>query len=396
MTSPTESPEVLPKPDEAAQAHSQQLSKVICAEIEHKGGAISFARFMERALYAPGLGYYSAGARKFGEQGDFITAPELSDLFSHCVARQCRQVLAIIDNPSIVEFGAGSGRMACAILKELERLDALPVSYLIVEVSADLRERQQALIKQQLPEFIDRVHWLESLPATFKGVVLANEVLDALPVRRFHINGNSINEMCVGYENDQFVWSAQPADDDLVKTVNTIQDVLYEKMSDGYTSEVCMVANAWIKSVADTLDEGAVLLIDYGYPRHEYYHPQRTDGSLMCYYQHRRHSDPLKLIGLQDITAHVDFTSIAEAANQAGLVVAGFTTQACFLLGNGLDEMVASSDLDNQRAHLRLMQQVKRLTLPGEMGELFKVMALTRSVDEPLKGFTLKDYRGRL
>lgn len=396
MTNLAESPEVLPKPDEAAQVHSGQLSKVIRAEIEQKGGTISFARFMELALYAPGLGYYSAGARKFGEQGDFITAPELSDLFSWCVARQCQQVLAIIDNPGIVEFGAGSGRMACAILKELERLDAVPASYLIVEVSADLRERQQALIKQQLPELVDRVYWLETLPVNFKGVVLANEVLDALPVQRFRVNGNNINEMRIGFDKDQFVWHEQPGDDDLVKMVNAVQDVLDEKMSDGYTSEICMAANAWIKSVADMLAEGAVFLIDYGYPRHEYYHPQRTDGSLMCYYQHRRHSDPLKLVGLQDITAHVDFTSIAEAAHQAGLTVAGFTTQACFLLANGLDEMVASSDPDDQRAHLTLMQEVKRLTLPGDMGELFKVMALTRSVDEPLKGFTLKDYRGRL
>ena len=399
----------LPAPDAATQAHSDRLCGLIRDEIEVSGGQITFARYMDLALYAPGLGYYSAGAHKLGQAGDFVTAPELSSLFSRCVARQCQQVLALLGGGDILEVGAGSGVMAADVLAELEMLDCLPGRYFILEVSADLRQRQQQTVATRVPHLASRVRWIDTLfagidtlpVAGFQGVVLANELLDAMPVHVFGVNAPDRYERYVAWDGArQFVWrdgtlSDARLDERIAMLVN---EQAHEggEFAPGYISEINLAAEDWLRSIAALLKRGMVLLVDYGFPRHEYYHAQRSGGTLMCHYRHRAHPDPLILPGLQDITAHVDFTALAEVASEVGLSVAGFTTQAYFLLSSGLGEMAAASDQTDVRQHLRVTQQVKKLTLPSEMGELFKVMALTRDVDVPLLGFMFQDQRRRL
>lgn len=381
----------------AAQAHSERLCALIRDEVAANGGQITFARYMDLALYAPGLGYYSAGSHKLGEAGDFVTAPELSPLFSRCVARQCGQVLAHLGGGDILEVGAGSGVMAVDVLAELETLDCLPACYFILEVSADLRQRQQQTVAANVPHLAARVHWIDTLPAAgFQGVVLANELLDAMPVHVFSVAEKANYERYVACGDGRFIWSDGPLSDArLAERIVALADARGE-FAPGYISEINLAAEDWLRSIAALLTRGMVLLIDYGFPRREYYHVQRSGGTLMCHYRHRAHPDPLVLPGLQDITAHVDFTALAEVASEAQLTVAGFTAQAYFLLSSGLNEMTAASDPNDVRQHVLLMQQVKKLTLPSEMGELFKVMALTRDVDVPLLGFTFQDQRRRL
>lgn len=383
----------LPQPDPAAQAASDALTALIRDEMTQTGGVIPFSRFMELALYAPGLGYYSGGSRKFGEGGDFITAPELSPLFSRCVARQCAQILEALSGGELLEFGAGSGVMAAEILAELERLERLPHHYFIVELSGELRQRQQQTINARLPHLIERVVWLDELPESFRGVILGNEVLDAMPVQRFMVAEGRVREVGVTWREGKFadVLLAQstPA---VTAAVTALLDEA--GLAEGYRSELNLAAQEWMATLAQLLEAGAILLIDYGFPRREYYHPQRSEGTLMCHYRHRAHGDPYRFIGLQDITAHVDFTAIAEAAYQHGLHVAGYTTQASFLLASGLLEMAAEPR--DTRAQMVCASQIKRLVQPEEMGELFKVLALTRGIDGPLLGFALHDDRGRL
>jgi SAM-dependent MidA family methyltransferase len=384
----------LPRPGPEAMAHSTRLIDYIRAEIDACGGRIGFDRFMELALYAPGLGYYSAGSHKLGEEGDFITAPELSPLFSRCVANQCSVILAQVGQGHILEFGAGSGVMAADILAELERLDALPERYQILEVSADLHQRQQQTLRQRVPQLVERVEWLTAMPEPgFHGVVLANELLDAMPVHRFRMVEGIAREIEVAWEDDRFVALAdKPVGGALQEVVARIATDF--SLVDGYESEVGLRAMEWIKGLGGFLAKGAAILIDYGFPRHEFYHPERSAGTLMCHYRHRSHSDPLILVGLQDITAHIDFTAVAERAVESGLHVAGFSNQANFLMANGLMEMV-SGEGEPQR-QLELAAQVKRLLLPGEMGELFKVMALVKGLEEGLGSFTVRDERVRL
>lgn len=384
----------LPPPSAEARAHSEKLQALIRNEIEAAGGHIGFDRFMELALYAPGLGYYSAGSHKFGEAGDFVTAPELSYLFSRCLARQCSEVLKGISGGDILEFGAGSGVMAADVLAELERLDCLPEHYYILELSADLRQRQQQTIEQKVPQLCGRVVWLDVLPeADFRGVVLANEVLDAMPVHRFSIHNSEPHELCVVWNGQGFELDEGAPDAALYERLKHLQ-VEYA-LHDGYRSEINLRAEEWVRSLGRFLQQGVALLIDYGFPQREFYHPQRHDGTLMCHYRHRAHDDALILLGLQDITAHVDFTAVAETALQAGLSVRGYTSQANFLIANGLTELLAQSEGDT-KTQLSLAAQVKRLTMPGEMGELFKVLALTREWEGGLQGFALRDERGRL
>ncbi len=385
----------LPPPDGAAQAHSERLIEHIRAEMAAAGGRLSFARFMELALYAPGLGYYSAGSAKLGEAGDFITAPELSPLFSRCLARQSAEVLAVLGGGDLLEFGAGTGVMAADILAELERLECLPERYLILELSADLRQRQRTTLAQRLPHLVGRVEWLEGLPeAGFRGVVLANEVLDAMPVHRFCIQQGKAKELFVTWAEERFSFEADTiAGRELQAALDTLLGTT--TLPEGYASEINLRAREWVHSIAAVLERGTALLVDYGFPRHEYYHLERHHGTLMCHYRHRAHSDALILPGLQDITAHVDFTAVADAALEAGLQVAGFASQANFLIANGLLELAAETEGD-QQAQLEAAAQVKRLTMPGEMGELFKVMALSRGLDFGLRGFALRDERGRL
>ncbi len=383
----------LPPPPPEALAHSQRLQALIIDEIAANGGHIGFDRFMEMALYAPGLGYYSAGSHKFGEAGDFITAPELSALFSQCLANQCAEVLARIGG-DILEFGAGSGVMAADILAELERLESLPEHYFILELSADLRQRQQQTINDKVPQLASRVQWLDALPQLgFCGVVLANEVLDAMPIHRFRIHEDEPHELHVVWDGKEFLLQDGPPDAELYGRLKQLQTEF--ALNDGYVSEINLRAEEWVRSLGDFLKQGVALLIDYGFPRHEFYHAQRSEGTLMCHYRHRAHSDALLWVGLQDITTHVDFTSVGEAALAAGLEVRGYTNQAAFLIANGLTELLTQAEGD-MKQQLSLSAQVKRLTMPGEMGELFKVMALGRGWEGGLRGFSLRDDRVNL
>lgn len=387
----------LPLPEPAAVAHSESLEALIRKEMAEQGGSIPFRRFMELALYAPGLGYYSAGAAKLGDAGDFVTAPELSPLFSQCIANAIAPVLTSLPEQQILEVGAGSGRMAADILRRLAVLDCLPECYAILELSADLQDRQRQTLQTEVPEYFERVQWLSSIPKQFTGVVLANEVLDAMPVQRFHLTKDGVYEQYVAAGDDGFFWQdAVPSDPRLAARVEAITQQSEEGLAPGYVSEINLAAEDWLRTLADSLVRGVILLIDYGFPRHEFYHPQRGMGTLMCHYRHRAHTDPLILTGLQDITAHVDFTAIAEAATAAGLELAGYTSQAHFLLDSGLSELVTELDLNDIARHMRMVSEIKKLTLPHEMGELFKVMALSKASAVPLPGFRQYDMRERL
>lgn len=380
----------LPIPDTDAVIHSQKLIDFIQQKMIAAQGTLTFAEFMQHALYALNLGYYSAGLRKFGKGGDFVTAPEISPLFAQCLARQCQQILSQLESGVIVEFGAGSGKLAANLLQNLAQLACLPTQYIIIEISAELQQRQQTTLQAQLlPDLYHRIQWISTLPTTpLNAIVIANEVLDAMPIHRFRVSEQGIEEYCVSCENEQFVWQTHAVTAfDLQTAIENLQLPIH------YQSEINLFLPAWINSVANFLNQGVVLLIDYGFPRHEYYHPQRNDGTLMCHYQHYAHSNPLILVGLQDITAHVDFTAVAEAAIAADLQVAGFTQQANFLLGCGLMELLSHYDAENVVEYARITQQIKTLTLPSEMGELFKVMALTRQFDIPLIGFMHDDRR---
>jgi len=381
----------LPEPTPEERALSRRLTELICAEIANAGGAIPFSRFMELALYAPELGYYSAGKHMFGAAGDFVTAPELGAVFAQCLARQCAQILNDLRDGNILEAGAGSGALAVQLLLELERLDQLPAQYFILELSSALRARQRALFAEMAPQLLARVQWLDRLPsAGFRGVVLGNELLDAMPVERFRAGAKEIAQLQVSWNEDCFAWYESPANDALRTRVALLD------LPQGYVSEVGFAAEGWVRSLSDILEQGVLLLVDYGFPGHEFYHPQRATGTLMCHYRHRAHDDPLLLVGLQDITAHVDFTAIARAGTESGLSLLGYASQALFLLGCGLDDIAARIDPADARAHLRFTNDVKKLTLPHEMGELFKVIAFGRGVDTPLVGFRLQNRRGRL
>jgi SAM-dependent MidA family methyltransferase len=399
----------LPNPSTDQLAVSEPLVRHIRAQIEAAGGAIAFSQFMELALYTPDLGYYSSGQRIFAAgdvqgrtspgargtsvcaAGDFVTAPELGDVFARCLARQCRELLVGLGQADILEAGAGSGAFAADLLIELERLGTLPTRYFILELSAELHARQQATLQARAPALAQHVQWIDRLPAPgFHGIVLANELLDAMPVERFRVTANGVVRLGVAFDSASFVWRDMPAPAHLVERVQALG------LPAGYCSEVNFAAEAWVRSLGELLGQGVLLLVDYGFPRREFYHPQRSGGTLMCHYRQRAHGDPLILVGLQDITAHVDFTAIADAGAAAGLELLGYTSQAAFLAACGLEEIVAQSDPDDARAHLALTAQIKRLTLPSEMGELFKVIALGRGIDWPLRGFWLQDRRGRL
>lgn len=380
----------LPVPDADAARHSAQLAETIRKDIAAKDGWISFSRYMELALYAPGLGYYTAGANKFGESGDFITAPELSPLFGRTMARQIAEVMAG-SAPHILELGAGSGKLASDMLAELEKMGCLPESYRILEVSADLRERQQARLQQHLPHLVSRVSWLDALPEAFSGAIVANEVLDALPVHLVRWQDSAINEVGVAWSGGGFVRQERAiADQPLLQAAEKII------VPDNYLSEICLAARGLINSLASRLTQGAMLFIDYGFGAREYYHPQRAAGTLMCHYRHRAHDDPFFLPGLQDITAHVNFTDIAECGIDAGLELQGYTSQAFFLINNGIADLLSDTSPENLREYQPLSAQLQKLTSPAEMGELFKVIALGRNLvlspaEGPLSGFARGD-----
>lgn len=385
----------LPVPDEIAQQHSKELISAIKNEIDNNEGAISFQRYMELVLYAPGLGYYAAGSEKLGEAGDFVTAPEISPLFSHALAKA---IIPALDKDNIIlEVGAGRGCMAADILVYLQQHNKLPKEYWILELSADLRERQKNTIKETIPEFINQVKWLDSLPEQFSGVVVANELLDAMPVQLFQKNNNDINEVNVCWKEDKFVFQLRSSfDQRLVTRVNDIENELGQELNSAYLSEVNFAAEDWIKSISEKLQSGTVILIDYGFPRHEYYHEQRTQGTIMCHYRHRTHPDVFVYPGLQDITAHVDFTAMADAALESGMRVMGYTNQASFLIGAGLMELAAENNNKQLINELEIASQLKKLTLPHEMGELFKVIGFSKNCDISLPAFEFRDLRESL
>jgi len=390
-------PTELPEPDPDAREHSIRLIELIRAELEQSGGRIPFDRFMELALYASGLGYYTAGARKFGEAGDFVTAPEISPLFARCLARQCEQLLEALGGGDLLEVGAGTGALATDLLLELEALQRLPQHYFILEVSPDLQQRQRETLMARAAHLMDRVVWLDAMPeAGFTGVVVANELLDAMPVSRFRMAESGVQEGFVRWVDDAFehYWD-EPVSPGLAHAVAALQEQM-GGFAVGYESELNLRSGPWLQSLAQRIGRGAVVLIDYGYPAAEYYHPQRNMGTLMCHYRHRAHDEPLILPGLQDITAHVDFTAVARAGVDAGFDLKGYTTQAHFLLGCGLDALLMESDPHDVKNHIALMQAVKRLTMPTEMGERFKVIALSKGITSSLIGFSLRDLSGRL
>ncbi|MEO8331491.1 MAG: SAM-dependent methyltransferase, partial [Gallionella sp.] len=352
----------LPAPSQEAAQHSTLLSESIRRDIAAHDGWIPFARYMELALYAPGLGYYTAGAHKFGAAGDFITAPELSPLFGRTVARQVAEIIAL-SSPHVLELGAGSGKLAADMLAELELLGNLPDSYQILEVSADLRARQQELIRARLPHLLDRVHWLDTMPEIFSGAIIANEVLDALPVHLVHWRDSALTERGVATGEQGFVWQERAISDAIL--LHAAQQI---SVSDDYVSEICLASRGLINSLAQRLDQGALLFIDYGFGAREFYHPQRSSGTLMCHYRHHAHDDPFFLPGLQDITAHVNFTDIAACGIDVGLELIGYTSQAFFLINCGITTLLQDTSPENLRDYLPLSAQVQKLTSPAEMG----------------------------
>ncbi|PKO87794.1 MAG: hypothetical protein CVU18_09410 [Betaproteobacteria bacterium HGW-Betaproteobacteria-12] len=383
----------LPLPDPDALAHSQRLQQLLASEIADSGGWLSFARFMELLLYAPGLGYYAAGARKFGTAGDFVTAPEMTGLFGQALARQVLPAMAA-SAPSVLEVGAGSGRLAADLLQALEGLQALPESYSILELSADLRQRQRVTLERTVPHLIERVVWLDRLPELFAGVVVANELLDAMPVDIVAWRADGIYARGVALAADGcFTWSERPASGALLAAATEIGEQC--QLPPGFESEIGLASRAWTAEWGHRLQCGLLLLIDYGFPRHEFYHQQRGRGTLMCHYRHHAHTDPFYLPGLQDVTAHVDFTAIAAAADTAGLEVLGYASQGRFLLNCGILDCLAEIPTDSTD-YLRAAGAVNKLLLPHEMGELFKVIALGRGLGEPLCGFAGSDQRRRL
>lgn len=373
----------LPEPSDAAQEASRELSRRIAAEIAASSGWISFARYMDLALHCPGLGYYGGGARKFGasdEGGDFVTAPELTPLFGQTLAAQVGQVMAASE-PVVMEVGAGSGRLAADLLSALDSAGELPDRYLILELSGELRARQQETVAAAAPALVDRVFWLDELPDSFSGCVVANELLDAMPVHAMAWRSEGLMERGVTFAGDRFAWAERPALDYLAKAAASLP------VAAPYESEIGLAAAGWVAEWGRRLERGALLLLDYGLPRHEYYHSGRNGGTLRCHYRHRAHDELFSWPGLSDITAHVDFTAVAEAGHGAGLDVLGYTTQASFLINLGLGELLAERRAADESSGLRAAGAVQILISPNEMGELFKVIALGRGMAEPLRGF---------
>lgn len=375
----------LPAPSDAALAHSQQLTAHIQQQIAAARGWIDFAQFMDLALYAPGLGYYSAGATKFGSSGDFVTAPELSPLFGQALAQQLAEVLPHTAG-NILEFGAGSGKLALDILQELERRGSLPQRYFILDVSADLRERQWQTFQQHGLHLLEHVEWIDTLPEQFSGIMLGNEVLDAMPAHLVVRAEDGWQERGVTAVAESFKWVNRPLSNTALSNICGGFDVAAP-----YLSEISLANRAFIRTLAQHLQQGLILLIDYGFGASEYYHPQRNQGTLMCHYRHHSHGEPFFLPGLQDITVHVDFSAVAQTAIDNGLDLHGYTTQSHFLLNSGISDLLQRLNPDDIKTYLPQTKALQKLMNIEEMGELFKVIGLSRNLDIDLRGFASGD-----
>ena len=387
-------PDSLPAPGPSALAQSEAQSEALSAQIRSAiaaaDGWLPFDRYMEQALYAPGLGYYGGGSIKFGRRpedgSDFVTAPELSPLFAATLARPVAQALEASGTRDVMEFGAGTGKLAAGLLNALEELGAAIETYSIVDLSGELRERQRSMIEAQAPALAARVRWLDALPEQFEGVVIGNEVLDAMPVRLFAHTDGVWHERGVTLRNDEFAFADRP-----VSAQQDMEFLTSLEVDGDYIAETHEAARAFTRTICTMLTRGAALLIDYGFPRHEYYHAQRAQGTLMCHYRHRAHGDPFLYPGLQDITAHVEFTGIAEAGVDTGADLLGYTSQARFLLNAGITEVLGEIDPADTTRFLPAANAVQKLLSEAEMGELFKVIAFSRGIEETLDAFASGD-----
>ena len=393
----TENNNSFPPVSSVALANNREVINLLKQAIAKHGGRIRFDQFMEIAMFAPGLGYYDSINRIFGDEGDFVTAPEISAFFGQCLARQVHQLMANMGQTNILEFGAGSGILAQTILTELEKTDQLPHTYYIYDISPTLRGRQFGRLKRNVPHLLDRVEWLNDIPENFDGMIIANEVLDAMPVHRvvFYENGNH-EETYITVNDGKLVQEDGPLSSIELKNEMDIIMQLRPDIKDGYRSEINLVVKDWIERVSKMLGKGLILLIDYGCTRAEYYQPINHQGKLVCYFQHRPHDDPLLYPGIQDITTHVDFSLVADVFKQHGLRVAGYTNQGFFLAGCGLEELYQELDRSDEKKFLDESRCLERLILPNIMGEFFKAIALTKGFDEDLIGFSVSNQKDSL
>jgi SAM-dependent MidA family methyltransferase len=376
--------------------HAGRVATLIREAIAAAGGWLAFDEYMALALYAPALGYYSAGAHKLGRGGDFTTAPEISPLFGQCLARHCGQVLAALGAGEVLEVGAGSGRMAFDVLTAMQAQGYTPQRYRILEVSADLRERQRALINTLPRPLADLVDWIDVPPAApWQGALLANEVLDALPVQCFAwIDGDPLERGVRLDDRGELAWCDRPAVPQLWREIQRLRTTADAVWPEGYVSELCVRAGPWIAEMTRAMRRGVALFVDYGLPRREYYSAARDRGTLRCHYRQRAHDDPFAHPGMEDITAWVDFTRVAEAAEGADLEVLGYATQAGALLGLGIEALIAATPDETTR--IRRASEARQLLMPTEMGEIFKCIALGRDFNAPLAAFVHQDLRDRL
>ncbi len=386
--------EKLPEADPAAIKHSAKVFDHVARIISEEGG-VPFSRYMNEVLYAPGLGYYAAGAEKFGAMGDFVTAPEVSQLFASCIAEQASQVLKWCGG-SILELGAGSGELAVNIISVLKQNRILPETYAILESSAELQFRQKAKINRVHPDWRDRIVWLDSLATNFTGFIFGNEVMDAFPVERFVVEGDQILQLYVNHQGSSLCWQTEKPNVSFLEAIRKIEKDRGKRFEKGYTSEVNLLLGPWVTALAEMLNTGAIVLLDYGYPRREYYLPERAMGTLRCYFRHHAHDDPLIYPGIQDITSHVDFTALVDAAVSTGLELDGFTSQAQFLFATHLLQYADSMADDSTLARSRRSQQIQQLTLPGAMGEMFSAIGFSKGLPDLMLGFTGHDYTHRL
>ncbi len=393
----TKNNSLLPRPDPEARTQSEKLSVYIRDIIDRQEGAIGFDEYMDLVLYHPSLGYYSSDIQKFGAKGDFVTAPQISPFFSKCLASQCRQILGDFKEPSILEIGAGDGIMARDLLLNLEKHNSLPDKYYILEVSTDLKLRQKQLLKQSIPQYMESVIWLNSISeVNFEGLVLANEVLDALPVKRFKKESNSFKEEKVTFRKNNFCWIDADADHELIDNLTRLEKKLLTPFPNSYYSEININLKVWLNSIQSVIKKGVILLIDYGYSMSDYYHYEKSDGNLLCHYRHYVHNNPFFYPGLQDITTCVNFTAVAQYAEEIGLNISGYTNQTYFLFGCGLENLVPEMNLLDSKSQTKVSQELRTLTMPDEMGERFKFIALTKKYNKKLLGFSKMNQRSQL